>query len=144
VSQNMCQWVNLCLQENGGHFQHLLWRPQGRCKDIRMNHKETNCADEAVSGLCSMTNSGVGNTEPPSSISVEFTVAFWTLHISKWYTSFWRNLLPPYFTVGARRQQPTNISNLYHFVWCKTQKCLQWIHTRVIIQILFQKVHLCL
>jgi hypothetical protein len=24
VSQNMCQWVNLCLQENGGHFQHLL------------------------------------------------------------------------------------------------------------------------
>jgi hypothetical protein len=26
VSQNMCQWVNLCIQENGGHFQHLLWK----------------------------------------------------------------------------------------------------------------------
>jgi hypothetical protein len=24
VSRNMCQRVNLCLQENGGHFQHLL------------------------------------------------------------------------------------------------------------------------
>jgi hypothetical protein len=23
-SRNMCQWVNLCLQENGRHFQHLL------------------------------------------------------------------------------------------------------------------------
>jgi hypothetical protein len=22
----MCQWVNLCLQENGRHFQHLLWK----------------------------------------------------------------------------------------------------------------------
>jgi hypothetical protein len=26
VSRNMCQRVNLRLQENGGHFQHLLWK----------------------------------------------------------------------------------------------------------------------